>query len=74
MRLQLLDADGYQLFGPEGMVVNNTVPMSTFTTLWSVTVDKDDNIYIGFNGSDAGNPAYVHKISPKATNCGAPTA
>ena len=31
MRLQLLDENGFQLFGPEGMLVNNTVAMSSFT-------------------------------------------
>lgn len=74
MRLQLLDAQGHQLFGPEGMLVNNVVPMSTFTTLWSVAIDRDNNVYIGINGSGAGNLAYVHKISPRNSNFGAPMA
>lgn len=67
MRLQLLDENGNRLFGEEGMLVNNTVPMSSFTTLWSVTVDRENNVYIGFNGTDGGNPVHVHKISPEGT-------
>lgn len=67
MRLQLLDAQGNPLFGPGGKLVNNIVPMSTFTVIWSIAIDKDDNVYIGFNGSGAGNEAYVHKISPEGT-------
>ena len=67
MRVQLLDQAGNRLFGDEGMVVNNTVPMSTFTTLWSVAVDRENNVYIGFNGTDGGNPVYFHKISESGT-------
>ena len=63
LRLQLLDENGNQLFGPNGMLVNNVVPMSTFTTTWSIAVDASDNVYLAFNGTGAGNPVYVHKIS-----------
>lgn len=65
MRLQLLDAEGNRLFGPEGMLVNGVVPMSTFTTTWSIAIDADNNVYLSFNGSGAGNPVYAHKISPQ---------
>ncbi|MBK7407182.1 MAG: T9SS type A sorting domain-containing protein [Saprospirales bacterium] len=41
--------------------------MSSFTVLWSITVDAQDNVYLGFNGSGAGNLAYVHKIAPDGT-------
>lgn len=64
MRLQLLDASGNKLFGPDGMVVNNTVDMSSFTTLWSMNIDRDNNVYIAFNGTGTDNKVYVHKISP----------
>jgi hypothetical protein len=64
MRLQLLDADGYALFGPEGLLVNGSVPMSSYTTLWSMAVDGDDNLYLCFNGTGAGSPVFLHKIAP----------
>ena len=64
IRLQLLDAEGNRLFGPDGMLVNAVVPMSTFTTLWSIAIDAQDNVILSFNGTGTGNPVYVHKISP----------
>jgi hypothetical protein len=67
MRLQLLDQSGNRVFGEEGMVVDDQVPMSSFTTTWSITVDRQDNVYIGFNGTDGGNPVIVHKIAPDGT-------
>ncbi len=63
MRAQLLDQDGNRMFGEEGIVVNDTVPMSSFTTIWSVAVDYLGNLLIGFNGSDGGNPVFIHKIA-----------
>lgn len=73
MRLQLLDENGIQLFGPAGMVVDNTVAMSSFTVTWSVTVDKNNNIYIGFTGTGSGNPAIIHKIAPDGTQLWGPS-
>lgn len=67
LRLQLLDEQGNQLFGPEGILVNDTVSMSSFTTVWSLSIDRDDNILIGFNGTGNDNAAYVHKIAPDGT-------
>lgn len=64
MRLQLLDVDGTRLFGEAGMLVNGTVAMSTFTQIWSISVDRDNNAYVCFNGSDGGNPVHIHKIAP----------
>lgn len=51
LRLQLLDAAGNRQFGPDGMLISNTIPMSTFTVVWTVTVDKDDNLYVGVTGT-----------------------
>ncbi|MEI6575772.1 MAG: PKD domain-containing protein [Bacteroidota bacterium] len=67
VRAQLLDANGYPQFGPGGMIVDNSMPMSSYTTLWSIALGKEDEIYIGFNGTGAGAPAYVHKISLAGT-------
>lgn len=67
MRLQVLDASGNKLLGEDGMVVNDVVEMSTFTTVWSVAIDKTDHLYIGFNGTGGNNSAYVHKIAPDGT-------
>lgn len=64
MRLQLLDQNGNPLFGAEGLLVNNTATMSSYTTLWSLTVDRDNNAIIGFNETDGNGSVYFHKISP----------
>jgi len=52
LRLQKLDVDGNKMFGNNGMLVSNAIPMSTFTVLWNITVDADDNLLIGLTGTD----------------------
>lgn len=47
LRLQLLDADGYKQFGDDGMLISNTIPMSTYTVLWSIAIDNEDHLYVG---------------------------
>ncbi len=49
--LQLLDASGNKQFGDEGMMISNTIPMSTFTVAWSVSVDANDDLYVGVTGT-----------------------
>lgn len=67
MRVQLLDAAGNPQFGPQGILVDNTAPMSTFTVTSSMAVDANNNVYIGFTGTGTGNPAVVHKIASDGT-------
>lgn len=64
LRVQLLDADGMQQFGPNGILISDAIPMSTFTYVWKLSIDKNNNIYVGVTGSGAGNPGYVFKINP----------
>ena len=73
MRLQLLDENGNQQFGPDGMLVNDTAAMSTYTTLWSLSVDAQNNFYVCFNETGGSNRVYVHKISPDGTQLWGPT-
>jgi len=51
LRLQLLDADGYKQFGDDGMLISNTIPMSTYTVMWSIAIDNDNNLYVGATGT-----------------------
>jgi len=51
LRVQLLGADGSQLFGSDGILVSDAIPMSTFTVIWSITIDEEDNLYIGATGT-----------------------
>src|SRR5690606_23954886 len=60
-RVQLLDADGTQLFGADGILVSNNLPMSTFTVVSTITIDADNNLYIGVTGTETGG-AYACKI------------
>jgi len=68
LRLQILDVDGFQLLGEEGMVVSDDIPMSTFTVIWNITTDEEDNLYIGLTGTGGGEPAYVFKLDDEGNN------
>ena len=62
LRMQVLDTDGNQLLGADGALVSNTIPMSTFTVIWSIVIDANDNIYIGVTGTGGGDPAFAFKM------------
>lgn len=61
LRMQVLNAAGIPQFGPDGMLVSTLIGMSTYTVIWSVTVDANNNLYIGATGTQDGN-AYVFKL------------
>lgn len=67
LRLQLLDNQGYPLFGKDGMVIDNTANMSTYITTWSIAIDKEDNVYVSFNATGTNTDAIVHKVSTDGT-------
>lgn len=62
LRMQLLNADGTKALGTDGVLVSNTIPMSTFTVIWNIFVDSNDNLYIGATGTGGGEPAYAFKL------------
>ena len=62
LRLQILDVDGTQLLGSNGILVSDAIPMSTFTVIWSIVTDNDGNLYIGLTGTGGGEPAFVFKL------------
>ena len=63
LKAQLLDADGNQLFGANGIIVNNTADMSTWTATRDEAVDAEGNAYISFTATGDGH-GYANKISP----------
>jgi hypothetical protein len=78
LRVQLLDVNGIPQFGPDGLLVSDAIPMSTYTVTWSLNTDAKNNLYIGVTGTGAGTPAYVFKINtlgqslwPNGINVGA---
>lgn len=61
LRVQLLDFNGNRLFGDEGMLISDTIPMDTYTVIWSIALDVNDNLFIGVTGT--GNESgYLYKI------------
>ncbi len=62
LRLQILDVDGTQLLGDNGMLVSDAIPMSTYTVIWSIVTDNEGNLYIGVTGTGGGEQAYVFKL------------
>src|SRR5699024_1080513 len=55
LRVQLLDADGNQLFGADGMLANDLAENSTYTVTRDQAVDEDNNLYIGFSATGDGD-------------------
>ncbi len=51
LRMQVLDQDGRRKFGDEGILITNTVPMSSYVLVFSLAVDNDDNLYVGITSS-----------------------
>ncbi len=51
LRMQVLDSSGLQQLGNDGVLVSDQIPMSTFTVIWSVEVDSNDNLYVGVTGT-----------------------
>lgn len=64
LRVQLLDEDGNKQYGNDGMLISDEIPMSTFTNVWSITIDANDNLYVGVTGSgDDSGHAYKLDIA-----------
>lgn len=61
LRVQLLDFNGNRLFGDEGILISDNIPMNTYTVTWSIALDKDDNLFIGVTGT-SNESGYVYKI------------
>lgn len=66
LRMQVLDAEGNQTLGSNGVLVSDQIPMSTFTVLWNIVVDADDNLYIGVTGTTDFS-AYAFKMDVTGT-------
>jgi hypothetical protein len=72
LRLQILDVDGSQLLGSDGMLVSDAIPMSTYTVIWSIVTDNEDNLYIGITGTGSGGPAFVFKLDAEGNHLWGP--
>lgn len=68
LRLQILNVDGSQLLGSDGMLVSDAIPMSTYTVIFSIVKDYEDNLYIGITGTGSGEPAFVFKLDAEGNH------
>ena len=67
MRAQLLDANGFKLLGPDGVLVSNQVS-GTATYVFNICVDASNNLIIGDQDERTGpNQAVLYKISEAGT-------
>ena len=67
MRAQLIDANGYKLLGPDGMLVSNQ-SSGTATYVFNVCVDGSNNLIIGCQDQRTGTmQAVLYKISQAGT-------
>jgi len=67
MRAQLIDADGYKLLGPNGMLVSNKTS-GTATYVFNACVDSSNNLIISMQDQRTGTlKAVLYKISETGT-------
>ena len=68
MRAQLIDANGYKLLGPDGMLVDNK-PSGSATYVFNVCVDLSNNFIIAYQDERTGSLlAVAYKISQAGTH------
>jgi hypothetical protein len=63
LRVQLLNEEGIQQWGNNGILANAIADNSTYTVTRSLAVDAEGNLYIGFTATGDSN-GYINKIAP----------
>ena len=72
LRLQVLNDQGIQQLGPDGILVSNTLPMSTSTAIMKLALDHEENIMIGVTGTNGGL-GFAFKLNIQGNHLWAPT-
>ncbi|MBK7212509.1 MAG: T9SS type A sorting domain-containing protein [Bacteroidales bacterium] len=73
MRAQLIDANGFKLLGPNGVLVSNQ-PSGTATYVFNACVDQQNNLIIGCQDERSGTmQAVLYKISQAGAHMWSPT-
>ena len=54
LRMQVLNDQGVKQLGPDGVLVSNTMSMSTSTAIMKMAVDQNEHVYIGATGTNGG--------------------
>ena len=68
LRVQYLDQSGNRTLGDDGALISNTIPMSTSTVTWKLSIDQSDNLYVAVTGTGSGTPAIIFKINTFGDN------
>ncbi|GLB50023.1 T9SS type A sorting domain-containing protein [Neptunitalea lumnitzerae] len=66
LRVQLLDASGNTQFGANGIAVNTSAQMGSYTLTRDQAVDNTGNLFIGFTATSTYN-GYINKITSTGT-------
>lgn len=64
LHAQLIDKNGSKLFGDDGVVVSQNAISATYISIYSITRDKDNNLFVGFTSTGETSSGYIQKISP----------
>src|SRR5690606_19876255 len=62
LRVQLLNADGVQQWGSNGILANDVADNGTWTAVRSEAIDDEGNLYIAFTATND-SKGYINKIS-----------
>jgi len=63
LRMQVMSTGGVKQLGAEGVLISDSVPMSTYTNTWTLVRDDSNYIYIGVNGTTSTNEGFVFKVN-----------
>lgn len=66
--LQILDENGNKQLGTNGIMLSNTIPMTTYTAISKIVADSSNNVYLGVSGTGTTKSVHVFKISPQGTS------
>ena len=67
LRLQVMDAAGNKTLGVDGVLISDSIPMSTYTNTWTLTTDANNNLYIGVTGTN-GAVGIMFKVNTQGTH------
>lgn len=62
--VQLIDKSGNKVFGEQGILLNATAQSSSYTSIYHINIDKDNNLYVGITATGEDSKGYIHKVTP----------
>lgn len=52
------------MFSEQGILLNDVAQSSTYTSLYYINIDKDNNLYVGITATGEDSKGYIHKVTP----------